>query len=475
MKNINSTTAPSKNTQAFGWKFWLWLTTMFLLVLIVAVIVSAWAVRHIFLGGSRLSDNQTRMVMAIAEFPVLVRAATYEVMSNLGGDPIPLLMDRKTIERPSWVRRFPAPEDTGYLLFSGLDTTAKHSIVQLIRIADGAVVARWDPDWAAILEMTTDKKFAPKGTTLEALVVHPLLLADGDIIFNTGTSLVRQNPCSSKPLWVLDELMHHSNELDETGNALWSASVVQDGLVDNPWLSEKIRDDALAHVSTDGKLIERRSFARILRDNGLEAMLLGTAGMQINIDPIHINQIKVAQHDSRYWKRGDLLISARHLSTLFLYRPSTNQIIWHQTGPWMNQHSVDFVDNHRISVFNNNVVSGPSSMKQMFMEPDGINQVMVYDFDNLRITQPFAPLLAEAKPITQYAGRARLIPDGGLFIEESGSGRHLRFTKDRLLWSRVNDYDKEHIGAVNWSRYLTAEEASIPLKALAAHTCAATK
>ncbi|MDO8206380.1 MAG: arylsulfotransferase family protein [Gallionella sp.] len=476
MKKAHSTTTPYRDNHAFGWKFWLWLTAAVSAVLIVAVISTAWAVRHVIIkGGVRLSENQARMVIAVAEFPGLVFSAVKEVRDRFGDDPSPLLMDRKTTEQPYWVRSFPSPKDTGYLLFSGVDPVAKHSIVQLIRISDGAQVARWDPDWVAIFETITEKKLESKGSPLEARAMHPVLLADGDIIFNNFTSLVRLSPCNSKPVWVFDEVMHHSNEIDESGSALWVPSVAQDGLADNPWLRDKIRDDALAHVSTDGRLLEKRSFARILRDNGMESMLLGMSGLQINSDPIHINQIKAAHQDSRYWQRGDLLISARHLSTLFLYRPSTDKIIWHQTGPWMNQHSVDFVDDHSISVFNNNVVSGPITGKQMFMKPGDTNQVLVYDFDTKQVSQPFAALLAQARPVSVTEGRARLLPDGGLFLEDTNYGRDMRFTKDRMLWSRVNDYDNKRIGAVSWSRYLTAEEASMPLKALASRRCQSEK
>jgi len=474
MKKTNSTTAQSRNVSAPAWSFWLWLIAAFTVVLIFAVIGSAWAVRHIIItGGDRFSESQSRMIMVVAEFPGLVKTAANEVRSRFGGDPVPLLMDRKTTEQPNWIRRFPAPEDTGYLLFSGVNSEAKRSIVQLIRISDGKVVSTWTPDWSEVYEQATNKKFAPKGSLRNLGAGHPLLLADGDIIFNTSAVLVRQNHCNSKPVWVLNEVMHHSNELDETGSALWVPSVAQDGLADNPWLRDQIRDDALAHVSTDGRLLERRSFARILRENGLESMLLGTSGVQINRDPTHINQIKAARVNSRYWQRGDLLISARHLSALFLYRPSTDKIIWHQTGPWMNQHSVDFVDDHRISVFNNNVVSGPPNGKQMFMKPGATNQVLVYDFDTQQVSQPFATLLTEARPVTITGGLARILPDGGLFIEETNYGRHLRFTQDRLLWSRVNDYDDQHIGVLSWSRYLTAEEASVPLQALASRQCSA--
>jgi hypothetical protein len=261
--------------------------------------------------------------------------------------------------------------------------------------------------------------------------------------------------------------------LDETGNAIWVPSIVHDGYAENPWLQNRTRDDALAHVSLDGRILEKRSFARILRDNDLNVMVLGTSGMRINDDPIHLNQITIALKDSHYWHRGDLLISARHLSTLFLYRPSTNKIIWHRTGPWLNQHSVEFIDDHRISVFNNNVIAGPTSMKQMFMKPEDTNQFLIYDFETEQVTQPFAALLAEAKPVTITSGRARLLPDGGLFFEESDNGRILRFTKDRLLWSLFND--EVQGGDFAWSRYLTAEEASIPLRALASRQCTKTK
>jgi hypothetical protein len=45
-----------------------------------------------------------------------------------------------------------------------------------------------------------------------------------------------------------------------------------------------------------------------------------------------------------------------------------------------------------------------------------------------------------------------------LCLAQNWDAPHLRFEKDRLLWSRVNDYDKDKIGLVTWSRYLTQPE-----------------
>jgi hypothetical protein len=428
------------------------------------------------LKNSKLSESE-KFILAVAEFPHNVRSTLDELWSIRGGEPLELqrlLMDRKMIEKPYWVRRFPAPEDNGYLLFSGVDHEEKKSSVQLIRISDGKTLYRWTPDWKLIFENNTPKKFEPEGAAGVELAVHPLLIDSGDIIFNTSTSLIRLSVCSPKPIWVIDEIMHHSIELDVNGASVWVPSISQDGFSDNPWLRDNVRDDALAQVSTSGRIVARYSFVKILRDNGMEAMLLGRSGGVLNEDPIHLNMIKAASHDTKYWHKGDLLISARHLSTLFLYRPSTNKIIWYQTGPWINQHSVDFVDEHSISVFDNHIVVG-APKEHAFMTPGDTNHVLVYDFDTKKITEPYLALIAKARPVTITAGRARILPDGGLFIEETDYGRLLRFTRDQLLWSRINDFDEFRSGTSAWSRYLTEEEVTVPLRSLVSLRCKSDK
>lgn len=474
MKGVIVGNAPYSGERKTRLAFWFWLAATFILAVIVAVLFTAWAVRHAQMGGMRFSQAQLRMIKDIANFPTVARSAFQEVGSRITGDPLPLLMERKAIERPYWVRKFPAPEDRGYLLFSGVDATEKQSVVKLIRISDGSVVARWTPDWTALLSKVTPKKNTHIGEHVSspyaAKAVHPLLLDNGDIVFEDIGWLARLGLCQSKPIWVLDEIMHHSIELDESGDGLWGPSVAKDGYADNPFLQRHVRDDALAHVSLDGHLLERRSFARILRENGLQSLLMGVSGGRLKEDPIHLNEIRVAKQDSQYWKRGDLLISSRHLSTIFLYRPSTNKIVWYQTGPWMNQHAVDFVDDHRISIFNNNIVADVPA-EHAFLTPGDTNQVMIYDFETGQVSQPYAKLLAESKPSTFSEGLARVLPDGGLFVEETIYGRHLRFTNDHLMWSRINDYDQNRIGVVSWSRYLTAEEAKIPLQAIASRRC----
>lgn len=471
MNRPEPTNIERRSLKVPNWFFRLWAVAALLTLVVIVMFGTASAVRHVTIGGGdRFSKSQANIILWVADFPLHVREAVVEVSEMASGEPLALLMDRKKIEKSHWIRRFPAAEDPGYLLMSGVVPAVKHSAVQLIRISDGTIVSSWNPDWEAIFKQAGgSEKNVILGSPRSAMAVHPLLLADGDIVFNTGTFLVRMNPCGGKPVWVLNEISHHSNELGPDGT-LWVPSVSEDGFEGNPYLRKKVRDDALAHISLDGRLLERLSFIRILRENGLQAMALGTSGDRLNVDPIHINEIQVASRSSKYWQQGDLLISSSHLSTVFLYRPSSGQIVWWQTGPWMNQHSTNFVGDHQISVFDDNVIAGVAA-EHAFLSPTDTNRVLLYDFVTKKVSQPFAALLDEARPITPTQGRAEILPDGGLFVEETVYGRHLRFTQDGLLWSRVNDYDAQRIGMVAWSRYLTADEARGPLQALAAKQC----
>jgi hypothetical protein len=447
-----------------------WVVCVVVSTFIATTLAVAWSVRHAIAMGRHFSPAQRQFVLAIADFPILARDSLAEVSVLFRRSPA-LLADRSRVEEPYWVRRFPAPEDPGFLLYSGADPVTTNNVVKLIRVSDGKIVAQWNPDWSAIYARTTDKAFRKKGSIYNMQALNPLPLPGGDIVFNTAFAMTRVTRCSGQPVWVLDELVHHSNVLDDEGT-IWTGGISTDGFSDNQFLRDRVRDDAILRVSQDGKVLERHSIVKILRDNGLEALLMGTNGETLPIDPLHLNQVRKAERDTQYWRRGDLLVSMRHLSMVLIYRPSTGKIVWHQVGPWMNQHDADFIDDHRISVFDNNVYSGAPDTQPFIVKGD-VNRVFIYDFANGQLAQPWAKLLAEARPVTIHEGRARVLPDGGLFVEESNQGRILRFTADRLLWSYINDYDSTHVAVAAWSRYMTPEEAAPLIKDVAGKECPA--
>ena len=437
----------------------------FSLMLVIVVVGTAWTVRYALILNELPSKATTRVVSAISRLPEIVVKSLTEIHWIFSDDPEPLLFSRSVTEKSSWIRKFPSKDDNGYLLFAGVSKEKKAPAIELIRIADGHTVARWSPDVRLI-----EANLSSAGRNIASQIrsnmpLHPLLLPDGDVVFIWGTGLVRMQLCKNEPKWVIEESLHHSIDLDSHGD-LWMPGIAKDGLEKYPWLKSHVINDGISKISSNGKLISSTSFSQILINNNLKTILFG---ISTEADVLHINQIKVAKKTSKFWEIGDLLISARGRSTVFLYRPSTKKIIWYQTGPWMNQHSVDFLGDHRISIFDNNVIAARD--EHAFMTAADVNGVQIYDFVTNTVSQPYSDLLAVAMPRTITQGRAQILDDGGLFIEETESGRHLRFTKDALLWSRINDYDGNRIGAVSWSRYLDAKEAATPLQAIRSLNC----
>ncbi|MEL1227301.1 MAG: arylsulfotransferase family protein, partial [Candidatus Neomarinimicrobiota bacterium] len=121
-------------------------------------------------------------------------------------------------------------------------------------------------------------------------------------------------------------------------------------------------DDAIVKLSPESEILFEKSVSQIFIENNLEYLLFAH-GNDYEADPIHLNDIQPVDFDGEFWKKGDVFLSLRSQSMVLLYRPSTNEIIWKGTGPFFNQHDVDIIDNHRISVFNNrsiNVVGSTS-------------------------------------------------------------------------------------------------------------------
>ena len=438
----------------------IYITVLVVTLISVGLVAGAWAFRHVGEGGQRLPKPLGEFVIEITKIPSLVRSAFFRLLEGVyGGARTTVIIDQGAGKASPSPPLFFEPADQGYILLSALDGNRLVSNVRLLKIATGKEVLRWDIDWHTIMDLTQVSRFSAKGDPRSLRAFHPILMNDASIIFNTGSVLVRQSVCKAKPDWILNGIFHHSNELALDGS-IWTPSVNTDLIpgYEHPLLREKFRDDALANVSQNGKLLRRISFASILRANGLEHLMFGFNGHTFQADPIHINQITPALNDSSFWKRGDLLISARHLSTVFLYRPDTNKIIWYRTGPWMNQHSAKFVGSRQISVFDNNVFSGNSSIPP-FLNDDATNRVFVVDLVTNELSQPFEQALKNARVRTITEGRAQIVSNNRLFIEETNYGRHLMLSDSSTIWSRLNQVaGSEKPGAVSWSRYIEANE-----------------
>ena len=90
---------------------------------------------------------------------------------------------------------------------------------------------------------------------------------------------------------------------------------------------------------------------------------------------------------------------------------------------------------------------------------DGNNQILIYNFDTDTASSYLPKSLAREDVRTISQGRADLLENNDLFIEETDYSRILYFNADdSLRWTHVNRANNEKVYAVGWSRILYKEE-----------------
>lgn len=423
---------------------------------IIGSVLFGASVRHVILAPESRLGGFGEVLLEIAEFPSVARniligqgqEISDERFSNLDGF-------KKDNKLPAGVLA-----DDGYLLLSSYDADKEQATVELIQINTQTTLHEWVPDIEQLngLNILSEEHSGDYTAKSNFRLVHPLIMKDSGLVFNNSSGLYGVDSCSESNMFV-DGTFHHSNELDHEGN-IWAPSVMYPHSFEQ---LAKFRDDAIAKISPAGEVLFKKSIAEILVENGYRGLL----AVGDDDDPIHINDIQPALTDSDYWQKGDLFMSLRQRSTVMLYRPSSNKILWLKTGPWMNQHDVNFVNEHTISVFGNDVIDIKNG-RRLF---DGHNSVYFYDFKTNVVSEPYQKIMKEMEVKTLTEGRGTPLPDGDLFLDESNNGRILRVSKDKVQWEYVNRIDEGTIAMSSWSRYLTQQEAKPILAQLKDNSC----
>ena len=351
-----------------------------------------------------------------------------------------------------------------YLLLSIIDGDINEGVVKLIDLTNFEVLHVWNPDIDAfnnIVNQVNEFKYLDRDSNDSRVAIgHPKLVKDGSLIFQTDAPLRKIDACSKLIFQNSDDKFHHSIETDNEGN-IWVPSRIYPQSLPIEKVGRNIReergfdDDAIAKLSGFGEMLYEKSVAQIFIENGLEYLIFSVNGSSNFIaDPIHLNDIQPVNFDGNYWKKGDIFLSLRSQSMVILYRPSTNKIIWKGTGPFFHQHDVNILDEHRISIFNNNSKNFADGEYV-----DGNNQVIIYDFKTDKYSLYLNDALAENEVRTVTQGRSKILPNGDLFVEESNYARTLYFNSDgSLRWTHVNRADNGNLYVLGWSRILYTDD-----------------
>lgn len=385
-------------------------------------------------GGNRIEKSTSDRIISVARLPG-VFYHEFLVFSGLGPSQLSI---------PNKVDIYKTKNISGYLLVSTISNKNQLAEIQLLNLSNRKVLHTWQPEISE-LNLKDISKYNLR-------LAHPLFYKT-DIITNAGGILIRLNK-SSQIIWQNDGNFHHSIELD-ADNGLWVCGTIKKKSNEKS-IQANIGDDAIFKFSPiDGKVLFTKSIYTILIENGFQNLLFNTG--PLTEDLIHVNDIQPALKTTKYWQKGDLLLSLRNRSTIFLYRPSTNKIIWLKTGPWNFQHDCDFLNDHEIGVFGNDV----TDLKGKTYLLKGHNNQYIVDFQTGLISTPYSKMFQQGKIKTLTEGRSRILPDGQLFVEETNYGRILFGDKQGVKGMYVNRLNKDYIGMLAWCRYYTNEEFSI--------------
>ena len=433
--------------------------------LLVVIAIGALVRDHIKTAGYR-APTLTAAAFALAEAPEKL----HTWVSSIGVSPFEL--EDRFPEQSGFVGE--TNDDELYLLLNRYDGELEKSVVDLIDLRSFQVLHRWEPELdrtgdgdSRIDEQTNQEIQFLFADVLEKEATHSSLTSEGDLVVSRKGVISKVNACSDN-LWQASKPVgfptNASLELDDAGN-IWVSvvqkstpiSYVRQGKLQGP----KYIDNLIVQLSPSGKVMFSKSVTDILVENHLSHLVFGFSGTP-SPDPIYLVDIQPALTDGKYWQKGDVLISLKHLSLVLLYRPSTDVVLWHSIGHTNFQSDVGFIGNSRIVIFDNNTptylqqnAKFERSNDQRFKLVSGHNRVLVYDFTADQYAHHLDDALSAHQVRTANKGRSQVLPNSDLYIEESEFGRLLYFNADgSLLWSHVNRATDNKMYAVSWSRIL---------------------
>ena len=275
-------------------------------------------------------------------------------------------------------------------------------------------------------------------------IINPLKIAN-NIVFHAGTVLFKYN-LQSKEFIAFKGYYHHSIEPFQD-SLLYVCSYGNDTL--------NIMNDEINLINIyTGEVIYKKSIPNILINNNLKSLLLGINSITpLNKDLIHVNDIQPIRLNTNFAEDGDLMLSFRHLSTVILYRPSTDSVLWHSTGPWLNQHDVDILNEDMIGIYNNNIMGDGKFLKGTY------SNITTYNFKTKKFGTQHEQLFKNINIQSPYSSRFEILNNSNIFVEDTPSGMYYLISKEGNLISSKNFlYDKKNTVTGSWARPYTTKK-----------------
>ena len=334
------------------------------------------------------------------------------------------------------------------LILPRYDKEKKTSVVEIIDLSNLKVIHRYRHN----IDITYKNFNVARDNTRKRFQYgHPIILDDGSLISkNVMFSPLFKIDICGNDIWATKELdFHHSIERDHEDN-IWvpgtpikvSSSVKNNLKILRGGL--QFADDSIVKIdSENGKIIYKKSVSTILLENNI----FSDSDIYTSGDPIHLNDIQPILNDGPYWKTGDVFLSLLRNSSIIHFRPETNELINYIRGPFFEQHDIDIISDHEISIFNNNNSKA---------EDNKYSELLIYNFKTNQFKKLLNNQLTVKKFKTPTEGLSDISSDGSIMLEETNSGRILFYNKKgELEWEFINVSEDGNIYPIAWSRLIS--------------------
>jgi hypothetical protein len=420
------------------------------------VIVSSWATRHAIGGGQRFSAGVRKSVLALAEFPTQAKSLVGLLNNYLPPKGV------ANIYSEYLESALISNKVSGFILISCVSSNGA-SVVKLFNLSnqshrvinfsinEGA--ANQYSDHLIGSEPKRQGSFSSRNR-----VWHPYLSKDGTLTYTIPwNDLICVDLRTGQQKWRVRGAFHHSIEPDACGN-LWVCGAVEPESVSKGKSkmhhSNKVfHDQALVKISPSGKILQSVSVADLILNSRLEHLLYGSSNPNVNFDPIHLNQITPILSDSGVFKKGQILVSLRNISTILLIDPDSLSVVWHGSGYWMNQHCVmPFVPSTFSVLDNHSFASG-----EYWLNSAWRTRIVTHNIETGKFLE--IPFNGESPRDFHFPieGRALPVSSNHWMIEDCLNGTIMIFSKQRLVFKWSNLYPDGTVGITSWCRYMSSE------------------
>jgi hypothetical protein len=420
------------------------------------VIVSSWATRHAIGGGQRFSTGVRKSVLALAEFPTQAKSLVGLLNNYLPPKGVSDIYSNYSESSPG------SNVISGFVLVSCVSSngTSTVSLINLEnrsrRIIDLPVNNDRLSQHSDVLigsEPRRQSSFSSRHR-----VWHPHLSKDGTLTYLIPwNDLISVDLKTGQEKWRVRGAFHHSIELDANGNIWVCGSVEPESIFKRKFTahhSNKVfHDQALVKVSPSGKILQLISVADLILNSGLEYLLYGSSNPNVNFDPIHLNQITPILSDLGVFKKGQVLISLRNLSTILLVDPELQTVVWHGSGNWMNQHCVIPIGPSTFSVLDNHSFASG----EYWLSSTWRTRILTYNIETSKSSEIGFNGEYSRDFRIPIEGRALPVSSSYWMIEDCLNGTIMLFGNQKLIFKWSNLYHDGTVGITSWCRYIISE------------------